>query len=71
VPADVIGPLLTSIEVLIEKNSFSQANKHLLLGAADLLGRLKGEHASSLREHLMTQAIDVLRSEQSLSGRMW
>ena len=65
-PADFIDPLLTSIEVLIEKNSFNQVNKYLLLGATDLLGRLKDEQALSMREHLITQAINILNNEPSL-----
>ncbi|QFY41449.1 hypothetical protein F6R98_01435 [Candidatus Methylospira mobilis] len=66
VPTDIVDHLLSTIEVFIEKNSFSQVNKVLLLGIADLLGRLKGEQALSLREPLITKAINVLRSEPSL-----
>jgi len=65
IPTELVESLIDVIEILI-KEPFNQANKHLFLGQAAILGRLTSDRTLDLRQKLIKQVIEGLAKDSSL-----
>ncbi|WP_426992448.1 hypothetical protein [Methylomonas sp. CM2] len=66
VEPELVESLSSIVEKFLEEASFNQVNQKSFLAQAELLGRLKNDHALDLREQLIEKAVNALHTERGL-----